>query len=141
VVFHCVEFDSKAIVHATGLNHAHLDRVRFIQKNALLYQPEGQYDLVWAAGIFDYFTDRVFVRLLRRLLGAVAPAGKVVVGNFSEENPTGPYMELVDWLLHLRGPDTLRALARQAGAVPGRVRIGSEAESVKFVPARQRMTR
>ncbi len=132
VSFDCVEIDAKAVAHATELNRPHLERVRFIQKNALLFQPERRYDLVWAAGIFDYFTDKVFVRLLRRLREAVLPGGELVIGNFSTENMTQPYMELMDWLLNLRDTSRLTELARQAGAAPEQIRVGAEEEGVNL---------
>ena len=129
----CVELDGKAIDYARRLNARHLDRIAFHQQNALKFRPVGLYDLVWAAGIFDYFSDRVFVSLAQRLLRALASGAELVIGNFSESNPSRPYMELVgEWKLHHRSRANLKALALRAGASADRVRISSEPEGVNL---------
>lgn len=133
VRFDCLEQDPNAIAYASRLNARFGDRIRFTQGNALRWRAAGSYDLVWSAGLFDYLSDRVFVALLGRLLAAVAPGGEVVVGNFSEENPTRPYMEiLIDWMLHHRSPASLRSLARQCGAGDGRITVGCEPGGVNL---------
>ncbi len=133
ISFECVEVDANAIRFAAALNHRFLDRITFVEKNALRYRPDGQFDLVWAAGIFDYFNDKVFVSLLARLIGAVAPGGELVIGNFSDRNPSRPYMEVLNgWRLFHRSADHLRALARECGAPEERVTIGSEPEGVNL---------
>ena len=72
ITFDCVEIDSKAIELATQLNHTFCKRVRFIHKNALRLRPTRQYDLIWSAGLFDYFDDRLFRVALRRLEPAIS---------------------------------------------------------------------
>ncbi len=131
--FQCIEIDPTAIRYASNLNHQFLDRINFTQLNALLYKPTVQYDLVWAAGIFDYFPDPVFLSLFQRLLSAVAPGGELVVGNFSDSHPSRPYMEVIgDWHLYHRSAEKLRSLAEQAGILPENVLIGSEPEGVNL---------
>ncbi len=130
--FECVEIDPDAIRYASVLNSAHLDRITFVQKNALRYRPSGKHDLIWAAGIFDYFNDRIFVSLLRRLLPALEAGGELVLGNFAEGNPGRPYMELFDWMLYHRSPADLTRLAMECGVPQDRIRIGSEPESINL---------
>ena len=60
----------------------------FVQRNALRFRPQRTYDLVWSAGLFDYFEDALFVTTLSRLLKATAADGELVVGNFSTQNPS-----------------------------------------------------
>jgi len=129
----CIEIDAGAIQYAKALNRPFLDRVTFTQKNALIYRPNKKYDLIWAAGIFDYFTDSVFTRLLKRFVAAVAPGGELVIGNFSDKNPSWPYLELMgDWELQHRGTAKLRALGCEAGIAEERMHIGMEAEGVNL---------
>jgi SAM-dependent methyltransferase len=91
-----------------------------------------QHDVIWAAGLFDYFSDRLFVASIRKLLPSLAPGGVLVIGNFSTHNPTRDYMELVgDWLLHHRTAADLYGLAAAALATrppspPVHVRVGQE---------------
>jgi SAM-dependent methyltransferase len=132
VCFDCVEQDKNAIAYAARLNQAHADKVTFIQMNALKFKPEKVYDLVWAAGIFDYFADGTFVYLLSRLLTATRPGGELVIGNFSRKNPSAAYMELFEWKLHHRDAGELIHLAVEAGADPQCIRIDQEPEGVNL---------
>lgn len=133
VHFDCIELDAAAIAHARELTGHFTDRVAFIQQNALRFTPTEPYDLIWAAGICDYFTDPIFTRLLQRLVPALRSAGELVAGNFSEADPTRPYMEILgEWRLHRRSAEKLRAIAAAAGVVSTRIKIGAEPEGVNL---------
>jgi SAM-dependent methyltransferase len=131
--FHCVELDPKAIEFAVNLNGAFIDRVTFTQANALRWHPSSQFDLVWSAGLFDYFSDSLFIAALKRLTRAAAPGGEVIVGNFGVANPSRPYMELFgEWFLHHRSPEQLLRLASSAGFGNASCRIESEATGINL---------
>ena len=132
VHFECVELDPKAISFAQRFNALHLDRVSFYQQNALVFRPRKKYHLIWIAGLFDYFDDRVFVKMAKRMLPAIADGGKLVIGNFSLENPSRPYMELGDWILNHRSPEMLAQLLEEAGAHPSTISIHAESEGVNL---------
>lgn len=132
VSFDCIELDPDAIAHATSINELFRDRITFHRKNALRYRPAVQYDVVWSAGLFDYFNDKVFLDVFKRLYAALAPGGELVIGNFSPANPSRAYMELLDWTLHHRDADALRSLAAQADISRSHVRIGSEPRGVNL---------
>ena len=132
VMLDCVEIDAAAIQYATNLNRSFLDRITFIHKNALRYRPARQYDLIWSAGLYDYFDDRMFRVALRRLLPVIAPGGELVIGNFSHYNPSRCWMELSEWFLHHRSADQLFALARQCGVSPDRLSLGRETQGVNL---------
>lgn len=126
-MFDCVEVDPNAVQYAAELNRNFLDRITFIRKNCLKWQPEQQYDLIWAAGIFDYFDDATFLQMLQRLLGALAPSGEIVIGNFANTNPCRPQMEFgLQWHLHHRSADQLIGMAMQCGIPRKRIAIGCE---------------
>lgn len=63
------------------------------------------------AGLFDYFSDRVFQAALRRLLPAVADGGELIIGNFTSGHRSQAYMEFAGWFLHHRSGEQLTALA------------------------------
>ena len=127
VQFVCVEGDELAISHAKGLLRND-ERVEFVQRNILRYRPSTKFHLVWSSGLFDYFVDRVFVRLFSRFLEFVAPGGEIVIGNFGLENPTRNYMEaLAQWYLHHRSDAKLTELVNAAGAT-GTHRVSIECE-------------
>lgn len=129
----CVELDAKAIAFAEELNRSHLDRIAFTRANALSYQPRQSYDFIWAAGLFDYFDDAIFTRMLVNLAPSLATGGELVVGNFSDSHSSRCYMEILsDWHLHHRSSEKLSKLARDAGIPSERIRIGSEPEGVNL---------
>jgi SAM-dependent methyltransferase len=131
--FDCVDLDANAIRFGKVLCEGYADSVRFFQGNALTFKPPYQYGLIWSAGLFDYLEDRLFVRLLRRLLRFTQNGGEVVVGNFGDYNPTRNYMELLGrWKLIHRSRQQLLKLAVGAGVSMERVRIDQEPEGVNL---------
>ena len=101
--------------------------------NVLRLMPAGSYDLIWSSGLFDYLSDRAFVRLARRMLGALRPGGEMVVGNFAPVPSARSYMELVvDWDLNLRTQGDLLRLAAEIGAAPGEAWVGREPAGVNL---------
>jgi extracellular factor (EF) 3-hydroxypalmitic acid methyl ester biosynthesis protein len=38
--------------------------------------------------LFDYFEDQVFIKLLRKFMHWTNPGGEVIIGNFSNYNPS-----------------------------------------------------
>jgi SAM-dependent methyltransferase len=129
----CIEADKTAIHYASDLNKANARQISFIHQNIFRYQATERFDIVWSAGLFDYFDDAIFVKLLRRFISWTEPGGEVIIGNFSVENPSRAYMELVgDWFLQHRSAEKLRTLARMAGAEDQNITIGEEAEGVNL---------
>jgi hypothetical protein len=78
--------------------------------------PQKDYDLIYSAGLFDYFSDPVAQTAASRLYDAAAPKGTVVIGNFSLHNPTLPLMNMAwDWHLIYRSAQDLERLFRHVG--------------------------
>jgi len=132
VHFDCIEQDQNAVNHAQALCQRFLHKTTFHVKNALRFQSKKQYDLIWSAGLFDYFDDKVFVFMLRKLGTMVAEGGEIVIGNFSTTNPSRSYMELFEWRLNHRSPHTLKALAVVAGFATGKVSVEKEPAGVNL---------
>ena len=128
----CVDMDANALEYAASLVGTQETRVVFRQANVLRLRLESSYDLIWAGGLFDYFTDKCFVRVASRMLAGVHEGGELVIGNFAEGNPTRQYMELGNWSLYHRSPDGLAALLIASGARPGGVRVAAETEGVNL---------
>lgn len=129
----CVEADLNAISYAKELNEAHAAQISFVHKNIFRFTADRRYDIVWSAGLFDYFDDEVFIKLLRRFMQWTNPGGEVIIGNFSDQNPTQGFMELIgEWYLHHRSEAALINMAVAAGAARSAVRVGSEAEGVNL---------
>lgn len=130
---HCVDQDERAIAHAQQLCEPYLERIRFEQANAVRVRLDQEaYDFIWSAGLFDYLPDRLFVRLLQKLMGALGKSGEIVIGNFSPRNPSRKYMELFEWNLIHRSEAQLRELALLAGCSPESIDVRSEEEGVNL---------
>jgi SAM-dependent methyltransferase len=133
VTFDCIDIDSKAISFATDLNSEWANRVSFKKCNVLRFSPDANsYDLIWAAGLFDYFDDRLFKRVMIDLYSGLAERGELVIGNFSTENPSRAYMEFGEWFLHHRSPGHLEVLACSTGLPPTRVCVRHEPQRVNL---------
>lgn len=129
----CVEADEHAINYAKELNESHAAQVAFVHRNIFRFNTAEQFDIVWSAGLFDYFEDKIFVKLLRKFMSWTKPGGEVIIGNFGDHNPTRNYMELMgDWYLHHRSAEELMNMALEAGASRGDVSVGREDEGVNL---------
>ena len=133
VTFDCVEYDEAAILYAKTLCYEHLNEVHFTKANAFRYTTTKRYPLIWSAGLFDYLDDRRFTFLLQRLYDFLDEDGELVIGNFSDYNPSRPYMEvMMDWKLFHRGPQELTRLAEDCGIPQDHIHIGQEPEGINL---------
>jgi len=129
----CVDMDAHAIQYARRLCTPWESQLRFHHRNVLRFVPTRGYDLAWSAGLFDYLSDRVFIHVLKAMISVTKPGGEVVVGNFSDYNPSRDYMELLGhWQPIHRSRETLLTLAGSAGASPDQVQIFWEPEGVNY---------
>ena len=129
----CVEYDQKAIDFAKDLYNASQHSINFHKANAFRFKTTKKYELIWSAGLFDYFNDERFVFLLKRLINFIAPNGELVIGNFSDKNPTRSYMEILDdWILRHRSEQQLASAAKESGAKADSIFIGKEPEGVNL---------
>jgi|JI10StandDraft_1071094.scaffolds.fasta_scaffold356669_1 extracellular factor (EF) 3-hydroxypalmitic acid methyl ester biosynthesis protein len=127
--FTCVELDPNAIAYATSLLGEYAEHVTFIQQNIFRFVPQETYDLVWSAGLFDYFDDNTFTKIIARFVHQP----NVIIGNFSDTNPTNGYMEVIgEWFLHHRSAGLLRRLARDAGYDKTTIRITHEPSEINL---------
>ena len=130
----CVEMDKNAIDYAANLLEAYADKIKFIHKNIFKFETEQKFDIIWSAGLFDYFDNKAFVFILKKFKEWIAAGGEIIVGNFNDShNPTREYMELFgDWYLHHRTRDELVDLALEAGFNKNQLSIGKEEENVNL---------
>jgi hypothetical protein len=74
------------------------------------------FDLVYAAGLYDYLADDLGRTLTSTLFRQVAPGGRLLIGNFTPFTHDAAFMEtFMDWRLVYRTPSELRELA---GGIP-----------------------
>ncbi|MEM6321796.1 MAG: class I SAM-dependent methyltransferase [Bacteroidota bacterium] len=62
----CLEHDSHAIDYAkTLLQSVNSDQYQFIHANIFKFDTTKEYDFIWSAGLFDYFDDMTFIKVLK----------------------------------------------------------------------------
>jgi extracellular factor (EF) 3-hydroxypalmitic acid methyl ester biosynthesis protein len=130
----CVEMDRNAITFAQNLNKPFKADIEFINKNIFRFQTDQKFELIWSAGLFEYFDEKSFVFLLENFGTWIAPGGEIVIGNFNDEhNPSRKFMELFgDWHLTHRSEQDLKCLAQQAGFSPSQITVGREEENINL---------
>jgi len=112
----CIDMDRKAIDYAKNLCGKYADEIDFINANVFKFQTDKKFDVIWSAGLFDYFNDQAFVQILKQLRLNVKEKGEMVIGNFSNSNPNRILMEVfTDWFLYHRDEEKLINLAMEAG--------------------------
>ncbi len=130
----CVEMDKNAISYAKKLNNMFLSHIDFRHRNIFSYTDEREYDMIWSAGLFDYFNDKTFLSVLLKLKKHLKKGGEMIIGNFNEDyNPSRPYMEIFgEWFLHHRTEEQLLDLAGKAGFTREQTGVGREEGNVNL---------
>ncbi|NOR74148.1 MAG: methyltransferase domain-containing protein, partial [Draconibacterium sp.] len=125
--FDMLDMDKRAIAYAKNKNKKYLDRMTFLNRNVIRYTPEKKYDLIWSAGLFDYFKGKHFVFLLKKYYEYLNKGGEMIIGNFNVENPSRRSMEILcDWFLYHRSVDELKKFALQAGIEESKIDVLQE---------------
>ena len=70
-------------------------------------------DLIYAAGLYDYLTDRFAARLSAQLFGSLRRGGSLVVANFVRMMEDGWMEALMDWWLLYRTTDQVGLFASE----------------------------
>jgi len=117
IKFDLVDFDQNAIDFAKKQNEPFKDSIKYFKINVLRYKPYQWYDLIWSAGLFDYFKDKHFVYMINKYYKYLLDGGEFIIGNFSHSNPTRRLMEVLsDWYLVHRSKNDLLRMALEAEA-------------------------
>jgi len=133
VKFDCLDLDANALEYGAAICDSYAENIEFIHKNAFRYGTDKKYNLIWSAGLFDYFNDKLFVRLVNRMYVNLADNGELVVGNFSPSNSSRGVQEVVcQWYLHHRDENQLKELAVKAGIPENKIAINSEATGINL---------
>ncbi len=110
-----IDFDQNAIDFSREKNKQFNGQISYNKINALRFNSYKLYDLIWSAGLFDYFKDKHFTFLIRKYINCLAEDGDMVISNFSTKNPTKRLMEVLsDWYLNLRTESDLFRIASEA---------------------------
>ncbi len=127
--FHCIDQEQEAIEYARNLlkDNVPMNNIKLECANCFRFRSNQKYDLIWSAGMFDYFEDRLVIILLRKLWRYLKDGGEIVFGNFSPKNPTKIGMELgCNWYLIHRSSNDLIRLCKKANIPFSEIEIESE---------------
>jgi len=125
--FDLIDLDENAIEYAREKNWEFRDRLTFTRINVLRFKTHKHYDMIWSAGLFDYFKEKHFIYLLNKYLAFLNENGEMVIGNFSGYNPTRVLMEAFsDWYLTYRSEYDLYKIAQEAGLKKDQVNVDKE---------------
>lgn len=127
LIFEMLDLDKRAIAYAKNKNRKYLDRMTFNNANVIRFSPERKFDLIWSAGLFDYFKGKHFVYLLKKYYEYLNEDGEMIIGNFNVENPSRRSMEIMgDWFLYHRSAGELEQFALQAGIKKSKIEVIQE---------------
>jgi extracellular factor (EF) 3-hydroxypalmitic acid methyl ester biosynthesis protein len=127
IKFDLIDFDQNAINFAKKQNVDFSDSIEYFKINVLRFKPYQWYDLIWSAGLFDYFKDKHFVYMISKYYKYLASGGEFIIGNFSHSNPTKRLMEVLsDWYLVHRSKYDLVRMALEADAKEELVEVEME---------------
>lgn len=127
LIFEMLDLDKRAIAYAKNKNRKYLNAMTFHNANVIRYTPEKKFDLIWSAGLFDYFKSKHFVYLLKRYYEYLKEGAEMIIGNFNSENPSRRSMEIMgDWFLYHRSADELKHYAIQAGIDESKIDVIQE---------------
>jgi len=127
IKFDLIDFDQNAIDFAREQNKEFKDSIDYFKINVLRFKPYQWYDLIWSAGLFDYFKDKHFVYMISKYYKYLNKGGEFIIGNFSHSNPTKRLMEVLsDWYLVHRSKYDLVRMALEAEASEEQVEVEME---------------
>ncbi len=126
IEFTCIDQDEESLKHAQkqllSLERQRNSGFKFSFSNLAIKNiiaqglPDNDFDLIYSAGLFDYFTDPVAQMAAQKMMSGLKPGGQAIIGNFSKTNPCVPFMEyILDWILIYRSPEDLLRLFGSLG--------------------------
>jgi extracellular factor (EF) 3-hydroxypalmitic acid methyl ester biosynthesis protein len=101
-------------------------------------KPEGEYDFIYCAGLFDYLEDRICKKLMNYFYDQLAPGGLLLATNVTPSNPLINTMEsLMEWHLIYRNREQMGVLKPES-APEGSCEILTETTGINiFIEARK----
>lgn len=127
IKFDLIDFDQNAIDFAREQNKGFEESIDYFKINVLRFKPYQWYDLIWSAGLFDYFKDKHFIYMIGKYYKYLNAGGEFIIGNFSHSNPTKRLMEVLsDWYLVHRSKYDLIRMALEAKAAEDQVEVEME---------------
>ncbi len=143
----CLDNDQSALNYAKSMldgfpniTFTKENAVRFALKKNIAQTIGKQYNLIYSTGLFDYFDDRLIIRLLQNLKSLLSNDGVLAVADVRDKysNASVHFMEWVgDWNLIYRDDENFRQLFLEAGFRSENLAIGYEQQgTMQYIFAR-----
>jgi SAM-dependent methyltransferase len=140
ITFDCYDNDRHALEFASAVL-AKYANVNFIKENAtrIAFRKDvnsligKKYDLIYSTGLFDYFEEKLAVRLIANLKKLLNPQGVMIISDVRDKysNPTCHFMEWVtEWELVYRDDDNFRNIFINAGFKENELVPGYEQQGI-----------
>ena len=129
--FTLLDFNEETVTHGRSVLES--VRARHNRNTALNFQKKsvaqvlktrdggatsGSHDMVYCAGLFDYLTDSVCLRLMNVFYDMLAPGGLLVVTNVDRANPIRHWLgDVLDWHLIYRDAADMKSLKPERAEV------------------------
>lgn len=143
-----LDFNDETIAYTTGVldqlkrKHRRSTPIHMVKKSvgqilkgrgrSTVTGPEGKYDLLYCAGLFDYLTDPICRQLMNVFYDMVAPGGLLVATNVDSSNPRIFTMEyMMEWVVIYRTGAHLATLKPDA-VDAGNVKVESDVTGVNL---------
>jgi SAM-dependent methyltransferase len=121
----CLDFEKEAIEYVRkeaqeiekkrnrNLNISLINaNIRDVLKGEKLISLIGEQDLIYSAGLIDYFSDQAAIKIIKHLFKALTPGGTLIIGNVSAEDKHRAYVEFLgDWHVNHRTKKEMESLA------------------------------
>tara|TARA_B100000749_G_scaffold280455_1_gene276727 strand:+ start:164302 stop:165753 length:1452 start_codon:yes stop_codon:yes gene_type:complete len=140
VEFHFVDQDLSSLKHAQNKLHA-FKKSKKLEYGLVFHNlaikniigrglPESDFDMIYSAGLYDYFTEPVAKMSNEKLYHGLKKGGRLIIGNFSMDNPDECAMTMaLDWKLIYRSDDEMKSMFAH---LPSEVDIEKEDEGVNL---------
>lgn len=91
-------------------------------------------DIVYSMGLFDYFKDRLAIRVINKLHKMLKPGGTVIIGNFHVSCSSRVFLDyLLDWPLIYRTEQDMVRLFEQSDFAGSEVIVDFEPEGINML--------
>lgn len=127
VSFTLLDQDTQALKHAQrkikeieleSINKFDVNYLNQSIKNVIIGGLDGEYDLIYSAGLFDYFSNDVAQIAASKLYDSLSADGELIIGNFSDINTDQMQLTMdvaLDWHLIYRSEKQLKELFDHIG--------------------------
>ena len=84
-------------INASGINFIKRTRVRIAFKKDIDCLIDEKYDFIYSTGLFDYFEEKIAIRLIQNLRKLLKPDGVLAISDVRDKysNPSIHFMEWV----------------------------------------------